>query len=286
MTFLHPEFLYYMLPPLFILFGLLFTQKEQHAAFFSQEVMKKLQVRSNMLTQRARNVLFLLMSFFMIIALAQPAIKDALVEVKAKSADIMIALDISDSMLASDIYPNRLEASKQKLLTLLEEALNERIGIAAFAKNSYLVSPLSFDTKAVAFLLRNLDTSSITEKGTDFLSILDVVSKTQKKQGKKYLLILSDGGDKEDFSQEINRAKKHNIVVFVLGVATKKGAPIKLKDGSLVKYKEEIIISKLNEKIADLAIQTGGVYIQSTTSSADIKRMFQEIMSLSQEREL
>ncbi len=286
MTFLHPEFLYYMLPPLFILFGLLLTQKEQYAAFFSPDVMDRLRASTNSLTLKARNALFFLMVFFMIIALAQPAIKEGTVEVKAKSADIMIAIDISDSMLAPDIYPNRLEAAKSKVLTLLDEAPNERIGIVAFAKNSYLVSPLSFDTAAVAFLLRKLDTSSITEKGTDFLSVLDVVSKAEKDKDKKYLLILSDGGDKDDFSEEIKAAKKDNITVFVLGVATQKGSPIKLEDGTLVKHKGEIIISKLNENIADLATKTGGVYIQSTTSSDDIKRMFKEITQISQEREL
>lgn len=286
MTFLHPEFLYYMLPPLFLLFALLLTQKEAHADFFSKEVMDRLRAGKNRLTLKRRNILFLLMGFFMIVALAQPAIKDGLVEVKAKSADIMVAIDISDSMLATDIYPNRLEASKQKLLRLLGESLNERIGIIAFAKNSYLLSPLSFDTNAVAFLLRQLNTSSITEKGTDFLSVLEVFGKTDKSSGKKYLLILSDGGDKSDFSKEIELAKKHNIVVFVLGIATKKGSPIKLQDGTLIKHNGEVIISQLNEKIADLATKTGGVYIQSTTSSDDIKRMFQEIMSVSQEKEL
>ena len=286
MTFLHPEFLYYMLPPLFILFGFLLTQKEAHADFFSQEVMDKLRVNANTLTLKARNALFFLMAFFMIIALAQPVLKDGKVEIKAKSADIMIAIDISDSMLATDVYPNRLESAKEKVLTLLDEAPNERIGIVAFAKNSYLVSPLSFDTGAVSFLLRGLDTSSITEKGTDFLSILEVVSKTQKSQEKKIVLILSDGGDKDDFKEEIELAKKHNITVFVLGVATKQGAPIKLQDGTFIKHNGEIIISKLNEKIADLATKTGGVYIENTTSSNDIKTMLREIMSMSEEKEL
>jgi len=286
MTFLHPEFLYYMLPPLIVLFGLLLTQKEHFAAFFSQDIMERLRADTDSLTLKARNALFFLTGFLIIVALAQPAIKEGLVEVKAKSADIMIAIDISDSMLAADIYPNRLEAAKSKVLTLLDEAPNERIGIVAFAKNSYLVSPLSFDTAAVAFLLRKLDTSSITEKGTDLLSVLNVAAKAQKDKDKRYLLILSDGGDKDDFSKEINIAKKNNITVFVLGVATKKGSPIKLADGTLVKHNGEIIVSKLNENIADLATKTGGVYIQSTTSSDDIKRMFQEIGKVSDEKEL
>ncbi|MDQ1338135.1 MAG: Ca-activated chloride channel [Campylobacterota bacterium] len=286
MTFLHPEFIYYMLPPLFILFGLLLTQKEAHGDYFSQEVMDRLRVSANTLTQRARNALFFLMGFFIIIALAQPVIKEGKVEIKAKSADIMIALDISDSMLAGDVYPNRLESAKQKVLTLLDSAPNERIGIAAFAKNSYLVSPLSFDVASVAFLLRGLDTSSITEKGTDFLSMLEIVGKTQKSQEKKLLLVLSDGGDKSDFRDEIELAKNNGIKVFVLGMGTKQGAPIKLQDGTFIKHNEEIIISKINEDIAQLATKTGGVYIENTTSSNDIKTMLKEIMSISEEKEL
>lgn len=286
MTFLHPEFLYYMLPPLFLLFGLLLTQKEQQAEFFSKEMMEKLRVSANTLTLKARNALFLLVGFFTIIALAQPVIKDGKVEVKAKSTDITIALDISDSMLAQDAYPNRLEAAKQKALTLLEEAKNERFGVVAFAKESYLVSPLSFDTAAVAFLLRQLDTSSITEKGTDFLSLLDVVQKSQKEQERKIVLLLSDGGDKDDFSQEIAFAKKHGIRVFILGMGTKKGAPVRLHDGTFLQHDGEMIFTKLNEHIATLATKTGGVYIEQTTSFEDIKTMFLEMVRQDAKKEL
>ncbi len=286
MSFLHPEFLYYMLPPLIILFGFLLTQKEAQLHFFSDEVISKLRVSANILTLKARNALFFLMGIFIIIALAHPVINEGEIEVKAKSADIMIALDISDSMLAEDVYPNRLKSAKQKAMDLLKIAPNERIGVIAFAKNSYLVSPLSFDHSAVGFLLRQLDTNSITEKGTDFLSMLEVVDKSVDKDAKKYLLILSDGGDENDFSKEIAYAKEKNIVVFILGIGTQKGAPIKLEDGSFIKYKDEILVSKLNEKSADLATKSGGVYIQSVKSDDDIKAMLKEIESLSEEKEL
>nr|WP_321268231.1 VWA domain-containing protein [uncultured Sulfurimonas sp.] len=286
MSFLHPEFMYYMLPPLFILFGFLLTQNEVQENFFSKEVIDKLRVSANTMTLRARNALFFLIGFFIIIALAQPVIDDGKVMVKAKSADIMIALDISDSMLAEDVYPNRLELAKQKAITLLSKSPNERVGVMAFAKNSYLVSPLSFDTSAVSFLLKQLDTTSITQKGTDFLSILDVFSKTQKGEGEKYLLILSDGGDSKEFSKEIAFAKKNKIVVFILGVGTKKGAPIKLKDGNFIKHHGEILVSKLNENISELATKTGGVYIQSTLASTDINTMLKEIKNISKEKEL
>ena len=285
MTFLHPEFLYYMLPIVVILFGLLLTQKETTATFFSDEVLSKLRVSANTLTLRARNALFFLISVLMIVALAGPVIKEGKIEVKEKSADIMIALDISDSMLATDVYPNRLKLAKEKALELLRLAPTERIGVIAFAKNSYLVSPLSFDHDAVRFLLSKLDTNSITEQGTNLMSMLQVVNRSIKDEDKKYILLLSDGGDKNDFSKEIAYAKEHGIVVFVLGVGTKQGAPIKMDNGEFIKQNGKIIISKLNENIADLATKTGGVYIQSVNSDKDVKTMLKEIEAHAKRKE-
>jgi Ca-activated chloride channel family protein len=286
MTFLHPEFLYYMLPLILILFGFLLTQKEAQAHYFSDEVISRLRVSANTLTLRARNALFMLIAILMTIALADPVIKNGKIEVKAKSADIMLALDISDSMLAEDVYPNRLKLAKQKALQLLSYAPNERIGVIAFAKNSYLVSPLSFDHDAVKFLLSKLDTSSITEQGTNFMAMLEVVDRSIKKDSKKYLLLLTDGGDKKDFSKEIAFAKEKGIAIFVLGVGTKQGAPIKQKNGEFIKQNGKIIVSKLNENIADLATKTGGVYIQSVNSDEDVKTMLQEIERHSKKKEL
>ena len=286
MSFLHPEFLYFMLPPLFILFGFLLTQKEQQAQHFSQEVLQKLRVNANTLTLKARNGLFLLIGFLLIVALSGPIIKDGVVSIKAKSADIILALDISDSMLAEDVYPNRLELSKQKAIDFITLAPNERIGVLAFAKNAYLISPLSFDSRAVSFLLKQLNTTSITQKGTDMKTLLEVVDKSIQSGGKKYLLIISDGSDAEDFTKEIAFAKEKNIVVFVLGMGTSKGAPIKLADGSFIKYNDEIIVSKLNDAIATLATQSGGVYIENVKSQDDIKTMLREIARGSEKKEL
>jgi len=285
-TFLHPEFLYFMLPPLIILFIFLLIQKESHEHYFSKEIMDKLRVNSNSLTLKRRNSLLFLAAILIILASAEPVLKDGTVRVKAIGGDILIALDISDSMLCEDVYPNRLELAKKKALELINKTIKDRVGVIAFAKNSYLVSPISFDTKTVSFLLSKLDTSSITQKGTDILTMLETVAKTNTSTDKKYLLILSDGGDETDFSAEIDFANEKGITVFVLGMGTELGSSIKKKDGSLVTYNDKVIISKLNVSISELAIKTGGVYIQNTTSSEDIEAMRSEIMNNSEHKEL
>ena len=286
MSFLHPSFLYYMLPPLIVFFIFLLRKKEPQADFFSEEVMQKLRVGEKILSLRFRNISLFFMSVCIIIALAEPVIKKGKVEVKSKSADIIIALDISDSMLAEDVYPNRLKFAKSKALEFLRIASNERIGILAFAKNAYLVSPMSFDHEAVGFLLRQLSTDSITQKGTNFLSLLNAIENSIETRSKKQLLIISDGGDGDDFSEEIAYAKEKNIRVFVLAIATEKGAPIKQKNGSFVRYKGETIVSKLNPSLASFATSTGGVYIKGMKSNEDIKTMLGEIQRVSEKKEL
>ncbi len=285
MTFLHPEFLYYMLPPLFILFALLLTQKDVQAQFFSEEVIDKLRTNANTLTLQARNALFFLIGFLIVIALAQPVIKDGTIQVKQKSADIMVALDISNSMLAQDVYPNRLELAKKKAQDFIDGVDGDRIGVMAFAKNSYLVSPLSFDTKAVKFLLQKLDTTSITQQGTSIQTLLESFNKHSKNE-QKYLLIFSDGGDKKDFSQEIAYAKEHKISVFVVAMGSKKGSAVKDVNGEFIKQNGQIIISKLNENIADLATKSGGFYVQNTTSNEDVEFMLKQIKRYTTKKEL
>jgi Ca-activated chloride channel family protein len=193
MSFLHPEFFYYLGVPTLLFFIMLFVKKELETSYFSKEVLNKLRVSSKHLSAKKRNILFMITAFLLIAALSEPVINDGVVEIKSKSSDIMIAIDISDSMLAEDVYPNRLKLAKQKAIELLKLSPKERVGVMGFAKNSYLVSPLSFDHNAVRFLLGELNTDSITQKGTNLLSMLQSVNDTIETDAVKYLLILSDG---------------------------------------------------------------------------------------------
>lgn len=286
MTFLHPEFIYFMMPLVLILFYFLLTQAEQMHTFFSHDVLERLRVHSNRMTLKARNVLFLLMFVCIVLALAYPVIEEGKIKVQAKSADIMIALDISDSMLAEDIYPSRLKHAKQKILELLSLSPRERIGVMAFAKDAYLVAPLTFDHRAAAYLVRQLKPSFITEKGTDFLQLLHAAGTMMKEKKKKVLLIMSDGGERKDFSKEIAYSKEVGMTVFVLGIGSAKGVPIKQKDGGFVKENGTIIVTRLNNAIADLATKSGGSYIESVGSAKDIDAMMEEITRKSQKRTL
>lgn len=275
-----------MFPVLCVLFFFLITGRSNALAVFSPEVLSRLRCETHSLTPRARNALFFVALSLFIVALAQPVIEEGRVKIKAKSADIMIALDISDSMLCEDSYPNRLEAAKRKVLDLLEQAPKERIGVMAFAKEAYLVAPLSFDHRAVRFLLQRLQTGSITEKGTDYLHLIDTAANTLRSDEGRYLLLLTDGGDEGDFSEAIALAKEQKITVFVLGMGSRQGAPIKLSDGSFVKQGGNVVISRLNDSISAFATQTGGAYIEAVGDGRDIEAMMREIEAKTERRVL
>ncbi len=277
MTFMHPQFLW-LIPIVITFFYFIMTQKEQQALFFSDEVLNRLRVTTNRLTLQARNALFGLMMLLLVVALAGPAISEGKISVEAKSADIMVALDISDSMRATDVYPNRITVAKKKILELLQRSPQERIGVMAFAKNGYLVSPLSFDHTSVAFLLKQLNTNSITQKGTDFKQLLFSASELLRHNDQKYLLIVTDGGDDENFDEVISIATENKIKVFILGIGKDEGVPIVDSDnGGYIKQHGSIILTRLNDNIATLATATGGAYIQAIASREDVMAMINEI---------
>ena len=286
MSLLYPIFIYLILPLVLVLFYFIITGSKQSFLDFDKEVLDRLRKENKNLSTKARNSLFLISFVLMILAMSQPVIKDGEIVVEAKSADILIAIDISDSMKAEDAYPNRLELSKHKAIELIKMASHNRIGVLAFAKHDYIVSPLSFDHSSVAFLLSKVNTKNITEKGTHLDSMLRSAISMLDHADTKNLLLFTDGGDKNDFSKEIELAKDNGLRLFIIGMGTSKGSPVRNENGSFVKHKGNILISKLNDKIKDLALSTGGVYIESVLGDEDILTMLEEIEAITEKSTL
>ena len=286
MSFLYPIFIYLMLPLTLILFYFIMSGVKDNYAVFDKEVLKKLRHKNKSLSSTFRNSLFLVSFVCMIIALAQPVIKEGEIVVKAKSADILVGIDISDSMRAEDRYPNRLEFTKAKAIDLIKQAPHNRMGVIAFAKHDYIVSPLSFDHASVAFLLSKVNTGNITEKGTRLGSMLHSAIAMLEHADTKNLLLFTDGGDRQDFSQEIELAKDNGLRIFIVGVGSEKGSPVRSPEGGFIKQNGNILISKLNTNIKELATQTGGVYIESVLGDLDIKTMLKEIESITEKSTL
>lgn len=230
---------------------------------------------------------FALISF--IIALANPQIGSKMEEAKRKGADLMVVLDVSNSMLAEDIKPNRLERSKQAITKLLVKLKGDRIGIIVFAGESFLLLPITSDFAAAKLFLQAVSPKSVNTQGT---AIGDAVKraithfpKSDKKN--KAIILITDGENHEDDAlNAVKDAYSQGISVFVLGMGSPQGAPIPIYSNNMkMGYKkdknESTIISKLNaEMLSDLAKAGGGKFIQASNSEVGLDYLFTEINNL------
>ncbi|MEJ2468466.1 MAG: VWA domain-containing protein, partial [Campylobacterales bacterium] len=276
MTFLHPEFLYLMLPTVFILFYFILTQKEPTAALFESRVYERLRVNEKRLSLRQRNMIYLLAFILLIVAMAQPAIEEATVRVKAPDPELTVAIDISASMQTDDLYPSRLDVARAKLLQLIDRAQAERIGVLAFGKDVYVISPPSGDKAALRQMIEAFEPDAYAEKGTDIMALLAAANSAMHSAPRKNLLLLTDGGDRRDVSEAEAYAKANGIRLFILGTATPEGGPLIL-DGRPVMQEGKPVETALNPSLRALAASTGGLYLSAAIGASDVSALMAEL---------
>ena len=284
MSFIYYKVLFLMLIPSFLLIYLLITKQNKIENYFSKKALKKLSISNQYLSTKTRNLLLFLSLIFMIIALARPVSNEKTKEIESNLIPIIIAIDVSKSMKANDLYPNRVDFAKRKILNILEISSNNTIGVILFAKSSFLLSPLTQDFNSLKILLNNLDTTINFDNGTNIYSTIETSQKLLKNYSNKNLILLTDGGDNEDFGKEIKFAKQNNIKIYTIALATKEGSVIQEENGNyLTDKKGNIVNLKLNEKIKDLSLKTDGGYIEYSLNNSDINQIINDINNKSTE---
>ncbi len=234
-------------------------------------------------------ILFLFASTLFIVGVANPQFGTKLQEVKRKGVEVMIALDVSNSMLAEDLKPNRLERAKQAVSRLIDKLETDRIGIVVFAGDSYLQLPLTTDYAAAKLLLSTISTNMIESQGTALGSAIDLAmdsfSKDNKKQ--KALIIISDGENHEDDALGMaKKALENNIIIHTIGMGLEDGAPIPIyKNGNIASYYKDnsgnTVISKLNASmLSQLAEVGGGRFTRATLANMELSDLLDEIAGM------
>jgi Ca-activated chloride channel family protein len=223
----------------------------------------------------------------MVIALVNPKVGSKLKTVKRQGVDIVFALDVSKSMLAEDIAPNRLLKSKQIISKVLDKLGGDRIGIIAYAGRSYPLLPITTDYAAAKMMLQNADTDMIPSQGTAIASAIEMTNQyfDDEDQKNRILVIISDGEDHEkDALAAAEVAKSKGIKVYTIGVGTETGGPIPLKTrGQVTGYKKDgkgnVVVTKLDKRVLmEVAQATGGVYMDSQ-DTRQIVSEFTKILS-------
>jgi Ca-activated chloride channel family protein len=264
-----------LLPILFLL-----KQKQKNInKIFAKDVIEKIQLKNQGLSKKIRDLLILLSFILLILALARPVIDNKPIKVKSSFVNMIAAIDISQSMFVDDIYPNRFEFAKIKFLSMLDFLKNTKVSLLGFSSDTFLISPLTEDFYSLRFLTKNLNTNSVSKKGTNILNILKTANELFKNEKKKILFLFTDGGDKDKFEDELEYAKKHNIFIYIYGIGTTKGGVIRQNNKILKDKNQNIVVLKLNENIKKLAINSGGAYMKQTLKNDDIKLLVDDILS-------
>ncbi len=246
---------------------------------FSKRVLEKIRVKNRGLSTKVRNYLFIASFIFGVLALARPWLDNGEIKVKSSFINVVVGFDISQSMFANDIYPSRFALAKRKFNTFLQDLKNAKVALIGFSSRAFLIAPLTQDYNSLKFLTKNLGLEYLNLRGTSVLSALEAADNLFEDKKKKVLVLFTDGGDKKNYEKEISYAKEHHISVFVYAIGTKKGGVIKSKNGVLKDQKGDIVVVKLNPAIKELALESGGAYLEYSLKHNDIKALSDAIKS-------
>lgn len=235
-----------------------------------------------------RILCFLAALVFLVLALARPQAQGKKVMVRHEGIDIVIAMDVSDSMLARDIRPNRLEKAKLELQDLVELAKGDRLGVVAFAGEAYIQVPLTIDRSAVKLFVRSLSPGMIPVPGTSLTRAIAVARSVfaSSEKGEKAILLLTDGEDLEsDALAEARKAAEQGVRIYTVGIGTLEGETIQMQTpgGSALKrdLSGKVVVSKLDEKtLQKIAEITGGTYYRSSRGVLEVEKIYRAILGL------
>ena len=221
----------------------------------------------------------------LIFMIARPQVGSKISHEKREGIEVLIALDISNSMLAQDVIPSRLEKSKLLIEDLVDHFTNDKVGLVVFAGDAFVQLPITNDYVSAKMFLQNINPSLITTQGTDLARAISLSQScfTQREHIGRAIIVITDGEDHEGGALEAAReAYKKGVNVFILGVGTSKGAPIPDGNGGYLKDNSgQIVLSALNEQMCQQVAKAGnGVYIHVDNTSDAQEKLNKELSKL------
>ena len=267
----------------------LFWKRKRQAVFADLELFNQLAPEKSSFKPALKLGVLLLALACIIIALVNPKMGTKLETVKRQGIDIVFAVDISKSMLAEDVAPNRLEKTKQIVSQIINQLGNDRVGIVGYAGSAYPVLPMTTDYSIAKMYLQSMNTNMVSSQGTAFNDAIQLaVDFFDVKDTSKLIILVSDGEDHgEGVDDAVELAKEKGVRIITIGVGTEKGGPIPLRDdkGTIASYKKDqegqTVITKLYpEVLKKIADNTKSKYMVGTTTKdvvEEIKKSLDKI---------
>ena len=276
----------FILIPVFVLVYILITRfrKRDLKKFGDMQVIEQLMPDVSTTRPVLKFIIFLLALVFVIIGLARPQFGSKLQEVKHKGIELIIALDVSNSMNAQDIQPSRLERAKQAISKLVDRLDNDKIGLIVFAGEAYTQIPITTDYVSVKMFLSGINTGIVPVQGTAIGSAIDLADRsfTTETGLKKVLIIITDGENHEDDPVALaTQAAEKGIIIHTIGIGSPQGSPIPITKGTQDFRKDRegnVIMSKLDETtLQKIATSGGGIYVRANNSQFGLNTILDNI---------
>lgn len=269
-------YLLFILPLIVLVFlANLYWKRKKQREFGDLEMVKKLSPESSVFKPVLKLVVLLLAFLGLIIALVNPKIGTKMETVKREGIDIVFAMDVSKSMLAEDVAPNRLDKSKQIVSQIINQLGSDRIGIVAYAGSAFPVLPITSDYGVAKMFLQSMNTEMVSSQGTslDEAIRLAITYFDEKSKTSKLLVLISDGEDhSEDAQAAADEASKAGLKIITISLGTEKGATIPLKRNGVVESfqkdnNNQVVITKMNrESLEAIAKATKGGYVNGNNT--------------------
>jgi|APMed6443717190_1056831.scaffolds.fasta_scaffold35655_2 Ca-activated chloride channel homolog len=290
LKFERPEAFYLLLvvPVLFILFFVArYLRKKSMKNFAELQLFKVLLPLESFTRPWLKIILIQIAFILLIIAIANPQTGSKLEEVKREGIDVFIALDVSNSMLAEDILPNRLERSRQAINRLIDKLTGDRVGIIVFAGKAYIQLPLTTDYNAARMFVSTINTNMVPSQGTAIGEAIQLALNSFDKEleRNKAIIIISDGEDHEENAISMaEQAKSVGVTVYTIGMGLADGAPIPVyneygkRTGFRKDKNQNTVVTRLNESLLQQVSAAGnGAYVRANNTRSGLETIFNEI---------
>ena len=287
--FAHIEFLWLLLAiPVLVALHIWITRRkrQQLQLFGDPELMVELMPNASRIRPHVKFALMLTALSLLIIGIARPQYGTKEQTVKRQGIEVMIALDISNSMLAEDVAPNRLERAKQMLSKLVDQMVDDKLGLVVFAGDAFTQIPITCDYVSAKMYLQSITPELIPAQGTAIgKAITTCVSSfgTEDSDKSRAIILITDGENHEDDAQAAAKmAKEKGIHVFVVGIGKPEGSPIPDGRGGFKKDRQgTVVVSRLSEDMCqEVAAAGGGMYVRADNSNTATRALEKEIDKL------
>lgn len=290
--FAYPEYFYalYLLPVFVFLFWFLSKRKKiLLERFADNNLLKIISAEYSSAKTIIKFVLYIAAYALLITAAANPQVGTKMEEIKQTGIDVYIALDVSLSMTAEDIKPNRLEKAKYEISSLIRRLKGDRIGLIIFSGQAYIQFPLTTDYSAANLFLSAVDVNSVPQPGTAIGQAISLAvnSFDYEAATQKVIVIITDGEDHEgDLTQPLADAKEKDIKIYTIGLGSAEGVPIPVYDanGNIIGFKKDasgsVVLTKLDEQtLMNIASQADGKFFRGTNYEDELDKIYKDLSS-------